>query len=43
MGWEGLDWNDLAQVRDKWWALVNTFMILLDSITCEKVSNYFRN
>jgi hypothetical protein len=23
-GWEGVDWMDLAQDRDQWWALVNT-------------------
>jgi hypothetical protein len=22
-GWGGLDWTDLAQDRDRWWALVN--------------------
>jgi len=22
----GVDWIDLAQVRDRWWALVNTVM-----------------
>jgi hypothetical protein len=26
MGWYGMDWNDLAQNRDKWKALVNTAM-----------------
>jgi hypothetical protein len=24
--WVGVDWMDLAQVRDKWWAVVNTVM-----------------
>jgi hypothetical protein len=23
VGWEGIDWCDLAQDRDRWWALVN--------------------
>ena len=23
VGWEGMDWCDLAQDRDRWWALVN--------------------
>jgi hypothetical protein len=26
IGWNGLDWIDLAQDRDKWRALVNTVM-----------------
>jgi hypothetical protein len=28
IGWDGMEWIDLAQVRDKWWALVNTVMNL---------------
>jgi hypothetical protein len=28
IGWDGLDWVDLAQDRDQWWALVNTVMNL---------------
>jgi hypothetical protein len=28
MGWDGMDWMDLAQVRDKWRTLVNTVMNL---------------
>jgi hypothetical protein len=24
--WDGVDWIDLAQDRDNWWALVNTVM-----------------
>jgi hypothetical protein len=28
VGWEGMDWNDLAQDRDQWQALVNTVMKL---------------
>jgi hypothetical protein len=27
-GWDGVDWVDLAQDRDQWWALVNTVMNL---------------
>jgi hypothetical protein len=26
MGWDGMDWIDLAQNRDKWRALVNKVM-----------------
>jgi hypothetical protein len=28
IGWDGMDWIDLAQDRDKWRALVNTVMSL---------------
>jgi hypothetical protein len=28
VGWEGLDWIDMAQDRDRWWALVNAVMNL---------------
>jgi hypothetical protein len=28
IGWDGMDWIDLAQVRDNWRALVNTMMNL---------------
>jgi hypothetical protein len=30
IGWDGLDWIDLAQVRDKWRALVITVINLRD-------------
>jgi hypothetical protein len=26
IGWDGVDWVDLAQDRDRWRALVNTVM-----------------
>jgi hypothetical protein len=26
IGWDGMDWIDLAQDRDQWRALVNTIM-----------------
>jgi hypothetical protein len=28
IGWDGMDWIDLAQDRDQWRALVNTVMTL---------------
>jgi hypothetical protein len=28
IGWDGIDWIDLAQERDQWMALVNTVMNL---------------
>jgi hypothetical protein len=28
IGWDGMDWIDQAQDRDKWRALVNTVMYL---------------
>jgi len=28
VGWEGMDWTDLAQDRDRWWALANAVMNL---------------
>jgi hypothetical protein len=28
IGWGGMDWIDLAQDRDQWWAIVNTVMNL---------------
>jgi hypothetical protein len=29
IGWDGVDWVDVAQDRDQWKALVNTVMKLL--------------
>jgi hypothetical protein len=26
ISWEGIDWIDLAEDRDRWWALVNMVM-----------------
>jgi hypothetical protein len=28
VAWGGMDWNDLAQDKDRWWALVNAVMNL---------------
>jgi hypothetical protein len=28
IGWDGMDWTDLAQVRGQWWTLGNTVMNL---------------
>jgi hypothetical protein len=36
MGWYGLDWIDMAQIRDRWRALVNTVMNLRVPQNAEK-------
>jgi hypothetical protein len=36
----GVDWINLAQDRDRWWALLNTIMNLRDPL---KAGNYFIN
>jgi hypothetical protein len=28
IGWDGMDWVELAQDRDQWWAVVNRVMNL---------------
>jgi hypothetical protein len=35
-GWDGMDWIDLAQDRDRWRALVNTVMNLWVSLNAGK-------
>jgi hypothetical protein len=37
IGWDGMDWIDLAHDRDQWRALVNMVMNLQLSIKCWKV------
>jgi transposase len=34
IGWDGTDWIDLAEDRDRWSALVNTVIEPSDSIKC---------
>jgi hypothetical protein len=34
IGWDGVDWIDMAQDRDQWRALVNTVLNLSGSIKC---------
>jgi phenylalanine-4-hydroxylase len=37
-----MDWNDLAQGRDRWRALVNSVMNLTYSIKCGEFLDYLR-
>jgi hypothetical protein len=34
----GIEWIQVAQVRELWWALVNTMMNLPGSVATERVS-----
>jgi hypothetical protein len=42
IGWDGMDWIDLAQDRDKWRALVKTVMNLR-FLKCWEVSEWLHN
>jgi hypothetical protein len=39
IGWDGMDWSDLAQNRDQWKALVNTIMNLPGSVKYWEIFN----
>jgi hypothetical protein len=41
IGWDGVDWIDIAQDRDQWRALVNT--VLCHSIKCWEVLEGLHN
>jgi hypothetical protein len=43
MGWDGVDWIDLAQDRDQWRALVNTVMNLRVPYKCWEVLEWLHN
>jgi uncharacterized protein YraI len=36
VGFEGMDWIDVAQYRDRWWAFVNAVKNLQSSMNCGK-------
>jgi hypothetical protein len=42
IGWDGMDWIDLAQDRDQWRDLVNTVMNLRVPQNPEKFLNSYR-
>jgi hypothetical protein len=39
IGWEGVDWMDLAQDKDKWFPLVSTVMNIRVPINAGNFSN----
>jgi hypothetical protein len=43
MEWEDLDWINLAQDMDKWWALVNMVMNMFQSVIPVFMWNKSRN
>jgi hypothetical protein len=40
IGWEDVEWMNLTQDRDQWWALVNVVVNLLGSIKGEEFLDY---
>jgi hypothetical protein len=43
IGWDGVDWIDLALDRDQWRALVITVMNLSVSLKCWEVPEWLHN
>jgi hypothetical protein len=43
IGWDGMDWTDVAQDRDQWRALVNTVMKLRGTVKCWEVPEWLHN
>jgi hypothetical protein len=43
IGWDGVDWIDMAQDMDQWRALVNTVMNLSGSMKCWEVLEWLPN
>jgi hypothetical protein len=41
IGWDGVDWIDMAQDRDQWRALVNTVLNLDNECPCCFPVGYF--
>jgi hypothetical protein len=43
VGWDGVDWIDIALDRDQWRALVNTALNLRGFIKCWEVLEWLHN
>jgi hypothetical protein len=41
--WDGMDWNDLAEDRDQWRALVNTVMNLRVPLNAWEILEWLHN